>query len=322
MGPRSTSPRAISRLPGKGRRPGLSKCGSLLRRGWWDMCGWGISSPPRLSVRLNFPGGDPSKDRLSSPILRRQSIGGASACPCCVGRGRRPPPCGISLLPRVSWLGWRPSWTEGWWSGGFWEDSGGVLSRPGLDEELLLFSFLGLVDLEASSDLTLSVFCGLVAVDGNESFLLITPSPFFFILSLFDLTHSVLTLAFTFWFLSFLLLSDWGLDADLAEGLVAAAVLLEAGDFVVSPACGFEEIGGVFTGDGTSSMGSSRTGVASPRSMDCWDDSSSSPGFFFFTFLLLTTLVLDFVPDDEEDGGWWAGAPLSSLPLLPLPSGE
>lgn len=50
-------------------------------------------------------------------------------------------------------------------------------------------------------------------------------------------------------------------------------------------------------------MGSSRTGVASPRSMDCWDGSSSSPGFFFFTFLPLMTLALDFVPDDEEDGG-------------------
>lgn len=50
-------------------------------------------------------------------------------------------------------------------------------------------------------------------------------------------------------------------------------------------------------------MGSSRTGVASPRSRDCWDGSSSSPGFLFFTFLLLTTFVLDFAPDDEEDGG-------------------
>lgn len=73
------------------------------------------------------------------------------------------------------------------------------MSRPGLVEELLLFSFLGLVDLGASSDLTFSAFAGLEAEDENESFLLIAPSPFFFfILSLFDLTHSVLTLAFTF----------------------------------------------------------------------------------------------------------------------------
>lgn len=66
-------------------------------------------------------------------------------------------------------------------------------------EELLLFSFLGLVDLEASSDLPFSGFAGLEAEDENESLLLMAPSPFFFfILSLFDLTHSVLTLAFTF----------------------------------------------------------------------------------------------------------------------------
>lgn len=111
------------------------------------------------------------------------------------------------------------------------------MSRAGLAEELLLFSFLELVDLAASSDLTLSVFCGLEPVDDNESFLLIAPSPFFFfILSLFDLTHSVLTLALAFWFFSLLLLSDWALEAGLVEGLVAAAVLLEPGDLDASPA--------------------------------------------------------------------------------------
>lgn len=169
--------------------------------------------------------------------------------------------------------------------------------------ELLLFSFLEFVDLLASSDLTLRGFSGFEAEDDNDSFLFIAPSPFFFfVLSLFDLTPSVLTLAFTFWFFSFLFLSDGGLDADLAEGLLDVALLLEAGDFVTSPEdTGFEETGGVLTGDGTSSMGSSRTGVASPLSMDCWDDSRSSPGFFFFTFLFLITLALDFVPD-EEDG--------------------
>ncbi len=76
---------------------------------------------------------------------------------------------------------------------------------------LLLFSFLGVVELGASSGLALMVFNGLVTEDeDDESFFLVTtPSPvFFFTLSFFTFTPSVLTLAFTFALLSFLVLSD------------------------------------------------------------------------------------------------------------------
>lgn len=88
-----------------------------------------------------------------------------------------------------------------------WEDSGGVLSSAGLPEELLLFSFLGAVELGASSGLDLMVFNGFVAEE--ESFFLVTtPSPvFFFTFSLLAFTPSVLTLAFTFWLFSFFVLS-------------------------------------------------------------------------------------------------------------------
>lgn len=82
-------------------------------------------------------------------------------------------------------------------------------------------------------------------------------------------------------------------------------MLLEGGALVVvAPTWGFAEMGGVFMGDGISSIGSSRTGVASPLSTDWSDGSGSSPVFFFFTFFVFRTLVLDLVPDEEEDGGW------------------
>lgn len=68
--------------------------------------------------------------------------------------------------------------------------------------ELLLFSFLGVVELGASSGLALVVFIGFATEedDDEESFFLVTtPSPvFFFTLSLLTFTASVLTLAFTF----------------------------------------------------------------------------------------------------------------------------
>lgn len=100
-------------------------------------------------------------------------------------------------------------------------------------------------------------------------------------------------------------------------------MLLDAGALLVeAPAEGFEETGGVLMSEGISSIGSSLTGVASPLSTDWCDGSASSPVFFFFTFFDFRTLVLDLVPDEEEDGGWGGGAPLSSLPLLPLPCGE
>lgn len=83
-------------------------------------------------------------------------------------------------------------------------------------------------------------------------------------------------------------------------------VLLEAGALdVVAPTDVFEEdMGGVLTSDGISSIGSSLTGVASPLSTDWCDGSGSSPDLFFFTFFVFRTLVLDLVPDEEEEGGW------------------
>lgn len=51
-------------------------------------------------------------------------------------------------------------------------------------------------------------------------------------------------------------------------------------------------------------MGSSLTGVASPLSVDCCDESWSSPVLFFLTFFVFRTLVLDLVPDEDDDGGW------------------
>ncbi len=92
---------------------------------------------------------------------------------------------------------------------------------------------------------------------------------------------------------------------DLVEGLPGAAVLFEAGTFVVAtPTVGFEEMEGVLMSEGISSIGSSLTGVASPLSTDWCDGSCSSPVFFFLTFFVFRTLVLDLVPDEEEDGGW------------------
>lgn len=69
------------------------------------------------------------------------------------------------------------------------------------------------------------------------------------------------------------------------------------------PVGGLEETGGVLVRVGTSSIGSSLTGVASPLSTDWFDGSDSSPLFFFLTFLVLTVLALVLVPE-EEDGGW------------------
>lgn len=105
--------------------------------------------------------------------------------------------------------------------------------------------------------------------------------------------------------MSFFVFSDGVFDADLVEDLTDEAVLLEGGaldDAVLT--AGLEEMGGVFVCDGTSSMGSSLTGVASPLSTGCCDASGSSPAFFFFIFFVFRTLVLDLAPDEEEDGGW------------------
>lgn len=78
--------------------------------------------------------------------------------------------------------------------------------------ELLAFSFLRVFELGASSGLALIVFNGLATEEEDEEesfFLITTPSPvFFFTLSFFNLTPSVLTLAFTFAPFSFLILSD------------------------------------------------------------------------------------------------------------------
>lgn len=87
--------------------------------------------------------------------------------------------------------------------------------------------------------------------------------------------------------------------------MLGAAALLDAEALlVVAPAWGFEETGGVLTGEGISSMGSSLTGVASPLSTAWWDGSSSSPDFFFFSFFVFKALELDFDAVEEEDGGW------------------
>lgn len=72
----------------------------------------------------------------------------------------------------------------------------------GLVVELLLFSFLGVVGLGASSGLALVVFNGFATEEDEEDdsfFLVTTPSTvFFFNLSLFTFTPSVFTLALTF----------------------------------------------------------------------------------------------------------------------------
>jgi len=91
----------------------------------------------------------------------------------------------------------------------------------------------------------------------------------------------------------------------LVGGLADEAVLLEAGALEVAELTGgLEEMGGVLVFEAISSIGSSLTGVASPRSKDCCDGSASSPVFFFFIFFDLRILVLDLVPDEEEDGRW------------------
>lgn len=68
--------------------------------------------------------------------------------------------------------------------------------------ELLLFSFLGVVELGASSGLALVVFNGFAIEEDEEEdsfFLGTTASPvFFFTLSLLTFTASVFTLALTF----------------------------------------------------------------------------------------------------------------------------
>lgn len=159
--------------------------------------------------------------------------------------------------------------------------------------------------------------------DEEDSFFLVTTvsTVFFFTLSLLTFTLSVFTLAFAFGVFSFFVLSTGGFDVDLVEGL-GTLELLEGGALeTAAPTGGLEEMGGVLLCEGISSIGSSLTGVASPRSIDCRDCSDSSV-FFFLTFLDLRTLVLDFVPDEEEDGGWCGRLPLSSLPLLPLACGE
>lgn len=100
-------------------------------------------------------------------------------------------------------------------------------------------------------------------------------------------------------------MSVWLFDTSLVEDLLGTVALLEADALLeVVPPWGFEETGGVFMGEGISSMGSSLTGVASPRSTAWWDGSSSSPDFFFFIFLVFKALELDFAVAEEEDGGW------------------
>lgn len=100
-------------------------------------------------------------------------------------------------------------------------------------------------------------------------------------------------------------MSVWLFDTDLVEDLLGAAELFGADALLVLVlAWGFEEMGGVFTGEGISSMGSSLTGVASPLSMAWWDGSSSSPDFFFFIFFVFKALELDFAAVEEEDEGW------------------
>lgn len=90
----------------------------------------------------------------------------------------------------------------------------------------------------------------------------------------------------------------------MVDDLLGGAELLEVDALlVVAPDWDFEETGGVFMGDGISSIGSSLTGVASPLSTAWCDGSSSSPDFFFFIFFVFKTLELDFAAVEEEDGG-------------------
>lgn len=175
----------------------------------------------------------------------------------------------------------------------------------GLPEEVELFglSFLGGFRLGASSGLVLTVFDDLAAdAEAEEdSFLLAAAvsAVFFFTLSLFAFTLSVFTFAFGVF--SLLVLSTGAL-ADLAAGL-GTLVLFTAGTLEAEALPGgLEDTGGVLLCEGISSIGSSLTGVASPRSMACCDGSASS-AFFRLTFLVFRTLELDFVPVEDEDGG-------------------
>lgn len=89
----------------------------------------------------------------------------------------------------------------------------------------------------------------------------------------------------------------------MVEGFEDAAELFEAGALAAAdPPDGLDDVGGVLTSGGVSSIGSSLTGVASPLSSDASD---SSPVLFFFTFFVFRTLALDLVPVEEEEVGGW-----------------
>ena len=188
-----------------------------------------------------------------------------------VGWGRRWGRRGTSRLPLASQGGCRGLGSRG--AGR--EDRGGVLRRPGPPDPpfptLFAFSFPGGAWLGAgpgSPDLVFKVLIGLASEEEEDgSLFLATLSEVFF------LVFSPFVFTFTFCPLSFLLFSDWAL---LCVGGVFpdTAAFLLADDFWGGA---FVEMGGALLGVGTSSIGSSLTGVASPRSTDWWVASGSSP---------------------------------------------
>lgn len=169
--------------------------------------------------------------------------------------------------------------------------------------EVFPLSFFRPTRLEGSSGRVLGgleVFVPEVE-DMGSFFLVSTVSPvFFFTFSLLTFAPSVFPLTFTFLPFSFLLFSDW-IFPNLFVVFPVAAALLVAVALAAVPVGALEELGGALEREGTSSIGSSRTGVASPLSIDWCDGSESSPFFFFLSFLALTVLLL--VLDPEEAGG-------------------
>lgn len=136
------------------------------------------------------------------------------------------------------------------------------MGSAGFETLLFALSFLGVAGLAPSSVLGLTLT--VLPTTDEDSFFLITPLSvgFFFSLSILILAPSGFALTLGLTILSFLVLSVFTSDL-----VVVFPVLFEGALAAVVPDVGFEERGGVLDIWGRSSIGSSRTGVASPLSM-------------------------------------------------------
>lgn len=135
------------------------------------------------------------------------------------------------------------------------------MGSDGFETVLFALSFLGVAGLAPSSVLGLT-FTVLPTAD-EGSFFLTTPlsAGFFFTLSTLTLVTSGFTFTLAFTILSFFVLSVFKSDL-----VVVFPVLLD-GALAAVLDVDFEDMGGVLVMGARSSIGSSRTGVASPRSM-------------------------------------------------------